>query len=392
MVNIIQKEDCCGCHACNTACPSGCIDMVIDSEGFLYPLVKKQLCTDCGICENVCPMADISSQGEPPAAFAAWHQDDAIRAESSSGGVFSALMQQSLQQGGVVFGAAFDNTMTLRHQYALNDAESHKFRGSKYLQSVISNAYKEAQEFLQQGRHVLFSGTPCQIAGLYAFLGNDDENLLTCDLVCHGVPSPKVFDAYKKNIERRNGANVRKIAFRRKDCGWKRYSVALSFDNSKEYRRVLTDDPFILGFLRNTYLRPSCHTCRFSRLPRIADITLGDFWGVGDHHPEWDDDKGTSLILVQTEKGQKALSVCSNALVVHEADLTIAIHSNPCICGPVLPRQNRSDFFIDLELLPFEKVIKKYMAPPCLWRKGTLFASKVVDYGFRRIKSFLLKT
>ena len=257
MIRITQKEDCCGCHACRSACPLGIIEMVADNEGFLYPQVKEQLCTNCGICENVCQILSVPGEGERPKAFAAWNRDNAVRAESSSGGVFSALMQQTLQQGGVIIGAAFDSTMILRHQSAQNDVESHKFRGSKYLQSLIGDAYREAQEFLQQGRHVLFSGTPCQVAGLYAFLGNDNENLLTCDLVCHGVPSPKVFAAYTANLEKRHNAKVERIAFRRKDCGWKRFSVALSFDNGTEYRRVLTDDPFMLGFLRDTYLRPS---------------------------------------------------------------------------------------------------------------------------------------
>jgi len=386
MIHIAQKNDCCGCHACRTACPIGCIEMVADSEGFLYPQVNEQLCTDCGICKKVCPMLLTPRQGEPPAAFAAWNRDAAVRAESSSGGVFSALMRQMLQQGGVVFGAGFDATMTLRHQSAQNEAEGRKFRGSKYLQSIIGDSYQEVKTYLQQGRRVLFSGTPCQVAGLYAYLGKDDNNLLTCDLVCHGVPSPKVFAAYQAALERRRGAKVRRIAFRRKDCGWKRFSVALSFDNATEYRQVLTDDPFMLGFLRDTYLRPSCHACRFSRLPRVADISLGDFWGVGDHHPEWDDDQGTSLILVQTEKGQKAFDACRTALVVHKADLGVAIRSNPCICGSVPPGKNRSAFFNDLDRLPFEEVMKKYMSPPSPWRKAINLAKRVVGYGLRRIR------
>lgn len=381
MISIAKNEECCGCHACRTVCPRGCIEMVADREGFLYPQIDKTICTDCGICQKVCPMTSAPRQGEPPIAFAAWNRDDAIRAVSSSGGVFNALMRQTLQQNGVVFGAAFDETITLRHMAVLTEAESKKLRGAKYLQSVIGDAYQEVRSYLRQGRRVLFSGTPCQIAGLYSYLGRDDSNLLTCDLVCHGVPSPKVFAAYQAAMERRHGAKVQRIAFRRKDFGWKRYSVALSFDNATEYRRVLTDDPFMLGFLRNTYLRPSCHTCHFSRLPRVADISLGDFWGVGDHHPEWDNDKGTSLILVQTEKGQKAFDTCRDVLVVHKANLEVAIRSNPCITGSVPPGKDRNAFFYDLERLPFAAVIKKYMLPQSL-------LSRVKGYFLRYIKSF----
>ena len=386
MVRIFRKDNCCGCHACGTACPLGCIEMSADSEGFLYPQVNEELCIDCGICEKVCPMTSELRQGEPPLALAAWNRNTTVRDESSSGGVFSALMRQTIEKEGVVIGAAFDSNMTLRHQSAQDETESHMFRGSKYLQSIIGDAYRETQEYLQQGRNVLFSGTPCQIAGLYAFLGKDDDNLLTCDLVCHGVPSPKVFSAYKENLERQHKAKTQRITFRSKVSGWKRYSVALSFANATEYRRILTDDPFMIGFLRNTYLRPSCHLCHFSRLPRVADISLGDFWGVGVHHPEWDDDKGTSLVLVQTPKGQKAIDACSLALVVHEADLTLAILSNPCICASVQPGQQRAAFFDDLDRLPFEQLIKKYMAPPPPWTKAIGLVRQLISYGLRLIR------
>jgi coenzyme F420-reducing hydrogenase beta subunit len=291
-------------------------------------------------------------------------------------------MKKTLEQGGVVIGAAFDESMTLRHQIAQNALEGEKFRGSKYLQSVIGDTYREAKSYLQQGRRVLFSGTPCQIAGLYSYLGQDKDNvnLLTCDLVCHGVPSPKVFAAYKASLEHLYDAKVSRIAFRRKDCGWKRYSVALSFDNATEYRRLLTDDPFMIGFLRDTYLRPSCHVCKFSRLPRVADLTLGDFWGVDRHHPEWDDDQGTSLVLVETVKGQEAFDGCCDELVTHKADLTLAIQSNPCICGSVKPGRHRTAFFKDLDRQPFEYILKKYMSPPSPLRKTVRFARRIASH------------
>lgn len=387
MIHISQKEDCCGCHACSTACPLGCIDMVADLEGFLYPQINDSICVDCGICEKVCPMLIPPPQGgEPPTAFAAWHRDATIRAESSSGGVFSALMRLSLELDGVVVGAAFDGDLTLRHQSAQNEIESYKFRGSKYLQSVIGDVYREVKDFLQQGRFVLFSGTPCQVAGLYSYLGEYDDNLLTCDLACHGVPSPKVFAAYKENLEHCHAAKVERIAFRRKDYGWKRFSVAMSFDNATEYRQDLTEDPFMLGFLRNTYLRPSCHCCHFSRLPRVADISLADFWGVGYHHPQWDDDKGTSLVLIQSEKGQQIFDTISDELVVHEADLDEAIRFNPCICGSVPPGENRQAFFRDLDLIPFEQMVRKYMATPSLCRKFIGIMRRLAGYSLRYLR------
>lgn len=384
MISISSKEDCCGCHACQAACPqAGCIEMLADNEGFLYPHVNKQICTECGACEEVCPMrAHSASPSAPPVAYAAWNCNDAVRAESSSGGVFSLLMNETLSSGGVVFGAAFDSDMSLQHRSAKNEADSIGFRGSKYVQSIIGDCYREVELYVGQGLRVLFSGTPCQVAGLYSYLGKEYENLLTCDLVCHGVPSKKVFDAYIKDLEQRKGAKIVAISFRRKDRGWKNFSVALSFYDGTDDSRIFMEDPFMLGFLRNIYLRPSCYKCRFSRIPRVADISLADFWGINKCHPEWDDDKGTSLVLIQTEKGWDAVNECREHLMIYEADLKMAISSNPCICGSVEQGGDRTSFFSDLDSLSFEKIIKKYLSPPSL-------LNKILSLAFRSGRFFL---
>lgn len=352
--------------------------MVLDSEGFLYPEVDVSACTDCGLCEAVCPMTKPQPQRTVPSAFAAWNVDDTVRAASSSGGVFDSLMNLTFHQKGIVFGAAFDKTMRLRHQSADNKTEGCKFRGSKYLQSVIGITYQEAKKYLSQERVVLFSGTPCQIAGLYSFLGRDYDSLLTCDIVCHGVPSPKVFLSYKMSLERRYRSSTLSIDFRCKMSGWKSFSLSLSLENGKKYHRILHEDPFMIGFLRNLFLRPSCHRCLFSRVPRVADISLGDFWGVDKHHPEWDDDRGTSLVLIQTDKGRKAFQSCRKDLTVHEADLNVAIKSNPCISGSLPPGQKRDTFFRDLDRLPFEKVIKTYMMQKTLWHRALCKTTTIV--------------
>lgn len=362
MINIIDKKDCSGCHACMAICPFNCIEMIADQEGFLYPKVNKKICTECNRCENVCPVLRDRKTGEPPKAYAGWCHDENIRLDSSSGGVFSVLMKHALIKNGIVFGAAFDNSFTLCHQYAQNENDCKKFRGSKYLQSVIGDVFHKAKEYLQKGRFVLFSGTPCQVAGLYSYLGKDYNNLLTCDLVCHGVPSPKVFFAYKKLLEKKYNSVVKSISFRSKVSGWRRFSLLFKFFNNKEYRKVFDDDPFMNGFLNNIFLRPSCHDCKFSSIPRVADISLADYWGVWGHHPEWDDDKGTSLILVQTEKGKNILDACQNEMYLFETDLNVAILSNSCIIGSVMPNENRMAFFSDFNNLPVEVIIKKYMS------------------------------
>jgi coenzyme F420-reducing hydrogenase beta subunit len=370
MINIVDKEECCGCHSCYAICPLHCIDMIYDREGFIYPKINNNICINCGTCERACPVICNPSIGEYTKAFAAWSKNDLNRENSSSGGVFGELMKQTIIQNGIIFGAAFDESMKLCHQSARSENEGEKFRGSKYLQSIIGNVYSDVKLCLTEGQKVLFSGTPCQIAGLYSYLGKDDENLLTCDLVCHGVPSQKVFFAYKRYLENKYKGKIIKINFRYKDSGWKKFFLLILFDNGLEYKKVFFDDPFMKGFLENIYLRPSCHDCPFSRIPRVADISLGDFWGVGDHHPEWDDDKGTSLIIVQTQKGQNAIDACHYELTLFETDLSVAVKSNHCISGSVSPNCFRSSFFFDLELLSFDKIIKKYMPSRSLITKS----------------------
>lgn len=379
------REICCGCHACYSACPTNCIKMVVDAEGFLYPKTNECLCHDCGRCKSVCPMLVAKPHGEQPSAFAAWNRNKTVRTQSSSGGVFSALMQYVFEDGGFVLGAAFDDSLTLRHQTASCEKDGAKFRGSKYLQSAIGDSYTTVQRLLGRGEKVFFSGTPCQVAGLYSFLGGDSENLLTADLVCHGVPSGKVFAAYRAFVERQHNTRAKSVSFRAKNNGWKRYSMAIFFEDETKYCRQIHEDPFMLGFLKNLYLRPSCHACRFSRFPRVADISLGDFWGVEKHHPEWDDDMGTSLVLIQNEKGMRALEACKRVLAIHQADLSVAIKSNPCISGSAKLHKNRKLFFSDLDTLPFEKLVKKYMTPPNLFHKTVKQVKRVVKYGLNKM-------
>lgn len=363
MIELTDKSVCCGCSACATSCRQDCIEMVMDTEGFRYPLINETKCNDCGVCIKRCPSQKEYRSSNQPAVYAVWNQNDLYRKESSSGGVFKALMDQVLLEGGIVFGAAFDETMTLRHIAIRDEKESRRLMGSKYLQSETDGAFRETRQLLNKGKRVLFSGTPCQIAGLYACVDQDDKNLLTCDLVCHGVPSPKVFASYIAMLERKHGSKVRKINFRDKISGWNQYSVSIFFSNGEMVYWLAKKDPFILGFLRNIYLRPSCHNCRFSKISRIADITLGDFWGLNTFYPEWDDDRGTSLILVQTSKGSSAVDACSHDLVVHEADLEKARKFNPSIYTSSPASEKRSEFFIDFGMIPFEEMIDKYMSP-----------------------------
>lgn len=373
-------ELCTGCAACAAICPSASIVMQSNAEGFLYPQINSDLCDNCDRCRNICPVnpknlsakQDNRQNKKPSAVFATWHLNEVIRHESSSGGVFTALAESLLLQGGVVAGAAFDDNFVVRHILIENSDDLEKLRGSKYVQSEVPpSMYQFIRDSLTQGRIVLFSGTPCQVAGLRNYLRKPYDNLFCCDIVCHGVPSPKVFDVYKKMLERQYGARARRICFRRKDCGWKRYSVSLSFENNTEYRQVFSSDPYMLGFLKNIYLRESCYTCIFTNIERPGDLSIADFWQVADKYPDYDsDDKGTSLILVNTGKGRLWLKKCSKNLFIGPADLDTAIIGNPILVKPSNRPPEREIFYRDIERLSFADLKSKYaLYTPMLYRR-----------------------
>lgn len=324
MIVIKAKSDCCGCGGCSQVCPKQCIEMKADNEGFLYPSVDKNACVSCGLCERTCPILS-SKRNESKKdirqdAHVAYHLDEAIRLKSSSGGVFTALAEDVIQHGGIVFGAAFDQEFLVHHICVedLNGLE--KLRGSKYLQSRTEDTFREAKAALNQGRQVLYSGTGCQIAGLKAYLKQSYPNLLTVDILCHGVPSPLLWKRYLLELEHTHGAKAQQINFRNKNLGWKRFSLSLLFSNNQVYMHTLKEDPYMQMFLKNICLRPSCYDCKFKTIHSQADITLGDCWGIEKYMPEIDDDKGISVIFVHTGNGAGAISRIASSVHIQKAD------------------------------------------------------------------------
>lgn len=367
MIRIQKKEDCCGCHACAQICPGKCIEMRPDEEGFLYPRIDAAACVQCGLCEQVCPILhpQPEPQGKQPAAYATINRDETVRRESSSGGVFTALAEQVLAQGGVVFGAAMTADQHGVHHIAVESLEGlAALRGSKYLQSTIGDTYARAKQALHAGRKVLFTGTPCQIEGLRRFLrGREEPNLLCVDLICHGVPSPRVWETYVSEQETCAGAPARRTFFRHKKYGWKTFALFLEFSNNKAYEHVLGEDVFLQAFLRNACLRPSCHACAFKKLNRASDITVADYWGVEAQHPEMDDDKGTSLVLVHSAKGQACLDAVRPALHCKPVELAAALRGNPSMTASAVPHRTRGQFFAHLGTMPFAQLVRRYAKP-----------------------------
>lgn len=323
MIRIIDKQDCCGCHACASVCARHSITMQEDNEGFLYPKVDTSTCTDCGLCEKVCPVINQSEPHKPLKVYAAKNNNEEIRLQSSSGGIFTLLAEKVIDEGGVVFGAKFDKDWNVIHSCADTKDGIAAFRGSKYVQSTIGNTYTEAREFLKQGRKVLFSGTPCQIAGLKKFLRKEYDNLLTVDVVCHGVPSPKVWSMYlseicskvqkashtaKKNITSKNDI-IQTINFRYKNPSWNNYSICITYKQGiPQYCMNANKDPYMQAFLKDITLRPSCYSCYAKGGTSHSDIKICDFWGVEKVMPECDVEKGVCGIIIYTKKGIETFS------------------------------------------------------------------------------------
>ena len=328
MIEIVNKEKCCGCYGCVSICPKKCISMKNDEEGFWYPEVNKDICIKCGLCEKTCPVIRneyTNTNNTKVKAYVSYTNNYETRIKSSSGGLFSMFAEKILNENGIVFGAVFDDKF-LVHHIAISDIKDLKlFQGSKYLQSDIGDSYKKAKDFLDKGSKVLFSGTACQIAALKAFLGKEYNNLFTIDVLCHGVPSPKVWQRYLKEKESEYKSLAKQIEFRNKTEGWKKFSVKIDFKDSKSYRENLNTDNYMKLFLKNICLRPSCHDCRFKSLNRPSDVTLGDCWGIEKNMPDMDDDKGTSVVLVHSESGQEMLDSIKNKINLRKAEVDKAL-------------------------------------------------------------------
>jgi len=370
MKYILENTDnCVGCSACAQRCPKQCISMVPDSEGFLSPVIEAEKCIDCGLCKKVCPVLSAGKQCggsekyDTPVTWAAWSLDVGIRLKSSSGGLFSMLAEDVLKKGGSVFGAAFGRDFTVKHLAVSNVSELDSLRRSKYVQSDMGRCYIEAERLLREHRPVLFSGTGCQIAGLKSFLGKDYPELLTVDLVCFGVPSPKIWSMYLDYMKKRFKSDISEISFRDKANGWKNYCMYISFRNGRIYRRTAVKDPFFIGFGKNIFSRKCCYSCRFRHPESRADITLADFWGAEKlNGTVADDNKGISLVLANTPKGKAAVESLAGKCYLKETVFSEAAALNPRLVSSAPMPALRSRFFGDLNSgMDFAGLQRKYM-------------------------------
>lgn len=369
MINITNNINCCGCNACGDICPKNAITFQTDIEGFWYPFVDKDKCIDCGLCDKICPQLKTSKQlgsSFTPKVFAAYSKDNFIRIDSTSGGIHSTLAIEMYNKGAYVCGAIYNEDHTVSHYLSNNINDLPSIRSSKYLQSNMSGIYNKIKLNLEEGKEVFYCGTPCQVQALYSFLRKKYSNLTTCDFICRGVNSPKVFLSYMNMLERKYGAKATKIKFKAKKWGWHNFAMKVNFANGKEYCKDRYHDYFFIGYLQSgNFSRPSCYECKFKGFPQKADITLADFWGIENIDSSMDQDKGTSLVMLNSEKGLSLFNSIKDNIVYKEFTLTEAGIGNPAMTKSlVASKNNRNDFFNDLNSLPFEIVAKKHFPIP----------------------------
>lgn len=340
MIRINDKAECCGCTACMNICPMQCIVMRRDREGFDYPMANPDICISCGKCEDVCPMSHTADSTGPLLTLAA--RSPQFMERSSSGGIFPVLASEVVCQGGTVYGAVLNQDLTVSHTDTSDMQGVERMRGSKYVQSELYASFEDVKYELSQGRKVMFTGTPCQIAGLKAYIGKDDPNLLLVDCACHGVPGPGLWGKYVNTLSEKYGMQIKDIRFRGKDRSWRKYDFVISDADSS----VVTPhhkDPYMLLFLQDMTLRPSCYQCPFRKGGSGSDLTLADLWNVGEVAPEMDDDRGVSLILVNTLNGKETISKLG--LTALEVDSDIAMRRNGAFSGSLEVPQRRQEFF-----------------------------------------------
>ena len=358
----LGNKNCCGCEACRNICPRHCILLEEDEEGFLYPKVDIVNCIDCDLCNKVCPVLHSVKNIEEPLIYAAINNNEAVRIQSSSGGIFTLLAESIIDRGGVVFGVCFDENWNVVHDYTETKVGLGKFRGSKYVQSYIGNSFSQVKGFLDAGREVLFSGTPCQVVGLKRYLRKSYSNLFTVDLVCHGVSSPKVWRKYlsesvyrrfglKKKDDLSIGNYISSISFRAKDEGWKRYHLKIEYKDGIIESLPFYKNPYMSVFLHDLSLRPSCYTCSAKLHSVQSDITLADFWGVEKICPELDDDKGCGLVMLNN-KEKAGLLYSLDCKLIHQS-FTCVLKYNPSILSSVKEPVNRKMFFYLIEKFDF---------------------------------------
>ena len=364
-ISIKNQIDCTGCGACSNICPKDCIEMKSDKTGFKYPFVSKEKCIGCDLCVKVCPMMKSTSANQKyPVVYAAWSKNPDIRYKSTSGGAFSEFAYAILEMGGVVSGAAYDSNNMVEHIIVEDIEEIEKIRQSKYTQSDIGYVYREIKNRLERNVVVLFCGAPCQVAALKSFLVKEYSNLYTIDFICRGMNSPKAYRFWLDELETKYKSKINKVWFKYKEYGWKKspFCTRIDLENGDQHIISGNDNHFMIGYLRgNFYLRPSCSECHFKGINRVSDITVADFWKIPE---ELDDDLGTSMIMLNTNKGEQLFAKIKNNLNAYKREPNEIIKGNECFKESAKLNPKGTELLERLGEKPFSMLIKEYTKEP----------------------------
>lgn len=343
------KDKCTGCGVCAVSCPTKSIQMLENKEGFRFPVIDKNTCIECYLCERKCPVLNEVVFSSNTNAYAVKNKCNDIRRESSSGGVFSVLAESILADGGTICAAKYNEEFLVTHGICDSVDMLFAYRGAKYAQSQSERYFPDIKRKLDYGENVMFVGTPCQVAALVSYLEKDYPKLYLVDMICHGVPSPEV---WKKYLGERcyldgNNLKINHVNLRSKATGWSRYgySVEISYQSGECYSVCQSKDPFMRGFTSNLYLRKSCSQCGFKGIERCSDFTLGDYWGIWEQYPEFDDNKGVSVLLIHSEKGRKKWENIAHHFELKEVSVEEAVQYNPSVLKNSLPHPMRDKFF-----------------------------------------------
>lgn len=361
MIEIKEKSQCCGCTACSSVCPKKAIVMKQDEEGFMYPIIDKSKCVNCGLCDKVCPLKNANEEIFEQKAYIVNNKNDEIRKDSTSGGAFTPIAEYVLNQGGVVYGAAFDKNYNVVHTYVDNKESLTILRGSKYVQSFLGDTFKQVKDLLNDNRIVCFSGTPCQIEGLKKFLQKDYKNLITVDVMCHAAPSPLVWKKYLNyEVSKLKGKKIEKILFRDKSKYGYKYSTMTIKTDKDEYSRGVESDPYLRAFFGDLSDRPSCYDCKFKKQCHVSDFTIWDCFIVDNFDKNLDDDKGTSRILINTENGRNIFEKIKENFNYTEVKTYSLVKNVKEMLQSVEMNEKRTNFFKDLNEMNEEEFFKKW--------------------------------
>lgn len=368
MINKVPDNLCTGCGICATVCPKKAVRMTKNKDGFRIPEVDKTTCINCDICEKHCHILSLAKKSIlEPLTYCAYAKDDIIREKSSSGGVFYYLAQNVIGLGGTVYGSILDNDLIVRHVRAETVDDCIPMMGSKYVQSIIdSNVYENIKRDLSQNKPVLFSGTPCQCAAVRRYINKNDINLITVSFICHGVPSPKVWEKYIEFKEKNNG-KILNASFRNKSYGWERFSLLLQFESGRTEINPLDKDLFMQAFLKNNCLRESCYDCKYkgNESYQDIDIMLADWWGAEDIEIfKKSEDKGISAVYIYTSRGNQIWSEVKNYFEFSRIDFQKTSRSNVAFYSSAIKGIHQKEFMNSLDFLPFDRLVKKYCYTP----------------------------